>query len=408
VNVSLHFSNNSKKKITIELVSSKSESNRALIIQALCKDKFEIKNISFAEDTKLLQTLIEKNTGEINCHHGGTTFRFLTAYFACTNSNVILTGSQRMKERPIKVLVDALISLGANISYLENVGFPPLLIKGKKIKGGKITIDSSVSSQYISALLLIAPTLENGLTINLTGKIVSKPYLEMTLKIMHYFGIDYIYSQNKIVVEKQNYFAKNYFVENDWSAASYWYSIASMVDDCEIKIPALKKNSLQGDAILAKLFEQFGIRTSFRKEYITLQKLENFIYPNNFQFDFTTCPDLAQTLAVVCAALNIPAKLNGLETLSIKETNRIEAVCKELGKTGAKLSYTNNSISISKGCNFDLQNIFFNTYNDHRMAMAFAPLVVKYKKIEIENYEVVKKSYPNFWNDLKQFGINIY
>lgn len=408
MNVSLHFSNNSKKNITIELVSSKSESNRALIIQALCKNKFKIKNISFAEDTKLLQILIKKNTGEINCKHGGTTFRFLTAYFACTNSNVILTGSQRMKERPIKVLVDALISLGANISYLENVGFPPLHIEGKKIMGGEITIDSSVSSQYISALLLIAPTLENGLTINLNGKIVSKSYLEMTLKIMNYFGIEYIYTQNKIIVEKQNCIAKNYIVENDWSAASYWYSIASMFINCEIKLPALKENSLQGDAILTKLFEQFGIKTSFHKEYITLQKLENFIYPNNFQYNFVNCPDLVQTIAVVCAALNIPAQLNGLETLSIKETNRIEAVCKELAKTGANLSYTKNSISILKGCNFDLKNIFINTYNDHRMAMAFAPLVIKYKKLEIENYEVVKKSYPNFWNDLKQFGIDIY
>jgi 3-phosphoshikimate 1-carboxyvinyltransferase len=408
VNVSLHFSNKSKKNKIIDLVSSKSESNRVLIIQSLCKEKFEIKNLSFAEDTILLQSLIEINNGEINCKHGGTTFRFLTAYFACTNSNVILTGSKRMKERPIKVLVDALISMGANISYLENEGYPPIQIRGKKLKGKDVTIDSSVSSQYISALLLIAPTLENGLKIKLYRDMVSKPYIEMTLKIMNYFGIEYSYANNKILIEQQNYTAKKYTIENDWSAASYWYSIASMLDDCKIKLPALKKNSLQGDAILAKLFEQFGVKTSFYKNYITLCRLRNYVPPNHFQFDFKNCPDLAQTIAVTCAALNISAQLNGLETLSIKESNRIEAVCKELEKTGAILNQSNNSISVLKGCNFDIKNIFIHTYNDHRMAMAFAPLVIKYKNIKIENDEVVKKSYPNFWNDLKQFGINVY
>jgi len=407
VNIRLLHSNKKVFPFSVELVSSKSESNRVLMIQALCKEVFSIENLSMAEDTVVLKHLLENKNKEKNCGQGGTTLRFLTAFFASTPCDVFLTGSHRMKERPVKILVDALCTLGANITYKEKEGFPPLHIVGKKLKGGTITIDSSVSSQYISALLLIAPTLENGLEIKFSGKRVSVPYIQMTLEIMRHFGIEYSVSENTISINQQNYKAKNICIENDWTAASYWYSFVAIAEDAVIHIPNLKKNSLQGDADLSTIYKTFGVETTFLQTGISIKKNKNICLPEFFQCDFSDCPDLAQTVAVTCAALNIPALLTGLETLQIKETNRLEAVCKELDKFGATTKKKNNSLHITSGCKKHSKNVFINTYHDHRMAMAFAPLILLYPQIEIENDKVIDKSYPSFWNDLTKAGIEV-
>lgn len=407
MNIRLLHPNKEIFPFSVKLVSSKSESNRVLIIQALCKEVFSIENLSQAEDTLVLKHLLESNDKIKNCEQGGTTFRFLTAFFASTPCDVFLTGSSGMKERPVKILVDALCTLGANISYEEKQGFPPLHIVGKKLKGGKIAIDSSVSSQYISALLLIAPTLENGLEISFSGKRVSVPYIQMTLEIMRYFGIEYSVSENTLSINHQNYKAKSICIENDWTAASYWYSFAAIAKDAEIHIPNLKKNSLQGDAVLSAIYKTFGVETTFHQTGISIKKNKNICLPEFFQYDFSDCPDLAQTVAVTCAALNIPALLTGLETLHIKETNRLEAVCKELEKFEATTKNENNTLHIASGCKKHCKNVLINTYHDHRMAMAFAPLVLLYPQIEIENDKVIDKSYPSFWNDMAKAGIEV-
>lgn len=407
----------------IELTSSKSISNRVLMIKALSGLNFEIKNLAEAKDTQTLLKLLANDSTTFDVGHAGTVMRFLTAFLAIKEGEFVLTGSERMQERPIKILVDALKTLGADIAYLKNEGYPPLQIKGEKLIGGSIEIDGSVSSQYISALMLVAPYLEKGLNITFLGEITSKPYLEMTAQIMRYFGAELSWNSTGMEIKSGKYIAKYFFVEADWSAASYWYSMVALADKADVKLYGLQQNSLQGDAVVQKIYEQFGVNTEFIKNGIRLTKNSSLItHHSPLILDFTECPDIAQTVAVTCAALNVPAKFNGLHTLRIKETDRIAALQAELTKlnycvevegddliilpslrterSGEKQSARDNTIA---SC---LAMTSIKTYDDHRMAMAFAPLGLLYPII-IEDENVVVKSYPNFWEDLKKIGFDV-
>jgi len=389
----------------INLSGSKSESNRVLIIQALAKEKFHIENISNSEDTKLLQAFLNFDANFFDVKNAGTVMRFLTSFFALkTNQEIILTGSERMKERPIGFLVNELKNIGANIEYLEKENFPPIKIKPSKLTGGKIFIDGSISSQYITSLLLISPLLDKGLTINITNKLISKPYVEMTLKMMEHFGIKYQFENNKIIINRQNYISKNYIVESDWSSASYWYLMSALSDDVDLEITGLKQNSLQGDFIISDIMSNFGVKTKFLENKIHLSK-SNYIC-KNFSYDFSNYPDIAQTIAVLCSALGINAKLTGLDSLRIKETDRINALIFELKKLGVDIKEKENSIFINSAIT-KKNNDLIRTYKDHRMAMSFSPLAIIWDTILIEDVNIVEKSYPNFWNDLKSVGFKL-
>lgn len=403
-------------KGTVTLSASKSESNRILIIQALCRERFEIKNIATAEDTvilkEILDTLYSGPFPEITFNVGGagTAMRFLTAYFSVKPGIFTLTGNDRMKKRPIGILVDALRQLGADIEYLEEEGYPPLKITGKTLKGGEVLIDGNVSSQFISALLLISPELHNGLTIQFKGKITSRPYIDMTLKMMQEFRVYGQWQEDIISVSKQNYHIKSdigyaYEVEGDWSSASYWYAIAALSKEVDFNIKGLKHPSLQGDAVVADLFSFFGIKTIHTEDGVHLSKFN--LHPEHFGFDFSDCPDLVQTIAVVVSALNVSAYFNGLHTLKIKETDRIIALKNELCKLGVEVEIENdNSIKISSRETL-LQPECIAAYDDHRMVMAFAALAMKFDYITIENPDAVIKSYRDFWKDLKTQGFLI-
>ena len=394
----------------ITLPSSKSISNRVLMIKALSGLDIEITNLSEAKDTQtLLQLLTTKGLTTFDVGHAGTSMRFLTAFLAMKEGEFILTGSERMQQRPIKILVDALKILGAEIECLNNEGFPPLKIKGKKLPGGEITIDGSVSSQYISALMLVAPYLKNGLKINFEGQVTSKPYIEMTTEVMRYFGAELLWKENSIEIKVGEYVSKDFLVEADWSAASYWYSMVALAKEAEITLFRLQQNSLQGDSVVVKIYENFGVKTEFIENGIRLTKNSSPITHHSPLFlDFTDCPDLVQTVAVTCAALNIPAKLTGLSTLRIKETDRIAALQTELCKLGYQVNIESDDLTIFPlRHSGESQNLPIKTYNDHRMAMAFAPLALLYP-ITIENPEVVIKSYPNFWEDLKRVGFSVF
>lgn len=427
-------------EVEVSLPSSKSISNRLLIIRSLCDQHFEITNISSADDTVLMESLLKKiedckYTGSyehlvIDAKNAGTVFRFLTAYLAITTGEYILTGDDRMKQRPVGPLVVALQKLGANIEYIEKEGYPPLKIVGKKLVGGTIGIESGVSSQFISALAMIAPALRNGMQIRLKGRIASQPYVEMTLKLMRELGVDYEWTNDLISITPQKYSPKNITIESDWSSASYWYLIAAFAEEVKLELHGLISNSLQGDFVLAHIFENFGVKTIFTENGIILQKHKKPV--EYFEFDFSSHPDLAQTIAVCCAGLNIPAKLTGLQSLKIKETDRLEALEKELSKVGCDVAINDNELILyPKQLNKGLQSFIGNshnqlnkglqplvgktykdtllikTYNDHRMAMAFAPLAMLFPEIIIEDPEVVKKSYPSFWDDLKKAGFEI-
>lgn len=378
----------------ITLPSSKSISNRALIIKALSGLPFEIENLSTANDTQILkQLLADKNRTTFDVGHAGTAMRFLTAYLAIQQGEFILTGSERMQQRPIKILVDALRTIGADITYLKNEGFPPLKIIGKTLSGGEITIDGSISSQYISALMMIAPYIKNGLKINFEGQVASKPYLDMTAEMVKDFKAGFV-------------------VEPDWSSASYWYSMVALAKDAEITLLGLKQESLQGDAIVVKIYENFGVKTEYLENGIRLTKISPPIAQHSpLIFNFNNCPDLAQTVAVTSAALNIPIKLTGLSTLRIKETDRIAALQIELTKLGFNVEVDGDDLIINRHSGKSQQinhwsSISVHTYDDHRMAMAFAPLSLL-SPITIENPDVVVKSYPNFWEDLKNVGFEL-
>jgi len=405
-----------KIQVEINLTSSKSESNRALIIQALCPEKFEIDNLSAAFDTTTLDTILKLSATQHDfafAHDvggAGTAMRFLTAFFATKIGTHILTGSDRMKKRPIGILVNALRDLGASIEYMEEDGFPPLKIYGRTLKGGQIEMDGNVSSQFISALLLIAPELQNGLFIKFKGEVTSRPYINMTLKMMEEFGVYGQWHDNSISVSQQNYHIKRdvgytYKVEGDWSSASYWYAIAALSDTAELTIKGLKHPSLQGDAIVAAIFTFFGVKTEYISDGIRITKQN--VKDEHFGFDFSDCPDLAQTIAVVVAGLEIPALFNGLHTLRIKETDRIEALKIELKKIGVDVEIVNdNSIKINNG-SLTKHPVSIETYEDHRMAMAFAALSLKLDSILIKEAAVVKKSYPDFWKDLMRAGFSV-
>jgi 3-phosphoshikimate 1-carboxyvinyltransferase len=419
---------------TIHLTASKSESNRVLLIQTLSnsdtdnatKKHFHITNLADSQDTQILAEILKNETKgdhsralkklniEVSYYTGagGTTIRFLTAFFATREGTRILSGSDRMNERPIKPLVDALVSLGAKITYLGKEGCPPIKIQGTQIKGGDIEIDANISSQFITSLLLIAPILENGLNIKLKGRIVSSSYIMMTLKILKHFGIKYTWEDNIISIPHQQYQGRDYHIESDWSAASYWYEMAALAEDVKLEIKGLKRNSIQGDSVIADLFQFFGVNTEFTEEGICLSKIN--YRPEAFGFDFSDYPDIVQPVAVVASALKIPVLLNGLHTLRIKETDRIKALKNELKKIGVIAEEKSEaSLEISfPDSNKNSDELFdtpplFNTYDDHRMAMAFAPLALIYPEVRIENPLVVQKSYPDFWNDLQIMGFEI-
>lgn len=394
------------KEISINLSGSKSISNRLLVLNSLFHNSLQLQNLSKCQDTYMMERALSSKEQIIDIYHAGTAMRFLTAYFSIQeNRNIILTGSHRMKERPIKILVDALNQLGAHISYVENEGFPPLEIKGKKINRNIIHLPANISSQYITALCLIAAKLDKGLTINLEGKITSKPYINMTLQILNKIGIITSFYQNKISIEPINEVKKqDFIIESDWSSASYHYSICALSKDLKIRIKYLFKDSLQADRKIADIYQKyFGINTLFHENVITINKVENFQYPNFIELDMNDCPDIAQTVAITAFGLRIPIKMTGLETLKIKETDRLIALKNEIEKCGGNVEITDCSFEL-KRINSFRENQIIETYNDHRMAMSFAPLQLLFP-LTIKNPNVVEKSYVEFWNDLKMYGI---
>ncbi len=391
----------------VDLPPSKSISNRLLIIQQLCDQPFEIINRSNARDTELLVDILASDRNVIDAEDAGTTFRFLTAFYALQEGEKILTGSSRMKERPIKVLVDALREIGADIAYLDQDGFPPIAIRGKKMKGGEITIDGSISSQYISALLLIAPRLDLGLTLQLKGEIASKPYIQMTLELMKRMGISYLWKGNIITVPSQKYKPLSVIVEPDWSAASYFFQMAALASSSELTLNGLNKESIQGDSIVANLFEQFGVKVSYLKKGIKLRKE----IPDNpyqqFDYNFFECPDLVQTFVPIVAQRQLPTIFSGIKSLKIKETDRVEALKIEIAKFGIDLLPFDEESFELKSQDFHSTDLPIETYGDHRMAMSFAGLSLKQNFLVINNAEVVNKSFPKFWEALDKIGFKI-
>lgn len=388
----------------VVLTASKSIANRLLMIQALCQDSFEIQNLAKAKDTQTLKQILANTSDKIwDVGPAGTTMRFLCAYAASQPEiEIKLKGTDRMHERPIGVLVDALKDLGAEIQYLGKEGYPPLKIKGKELLGGKVLVDGRVSSQYISALILIAPCLQNGIEIQFKGEVASRPYIEMTLKTVQDYGIFYSWIGDTITVKPGKYIAKDSFVEGDWSSASYWYQTAALCENVDFKIIGLSENSLQSDSACVDIFKSFGIDSKFDDKGVLLSK--TLKTENSFNYDFTECPDIAQTVCSVMVAQNVSGKLTGLESLRIKETDRIAALNNELTKLGGKLEVEGDDIKVLKGEH--LQEAVIETYEDHRMAMAFAPNAIK-KNLIIEDPEVVVKSYPDYWYDLEKNGFKI-
>lgn len=392
---------------TVEITGSKSESNRLLLLQALYPE-ISINNISNSDDSIVMQKALASHKETIDIHHAGTAMRFLTAYLAIQEGKeVLITGSSRMKERPIKILVEALRSLGAHISFLEKDGFPPLKIKGDKLTKSKVSLEANVSSQYISALLLIAAKLENGLELTLKGKITSVPYIKMTLSLLNQIGVETHFLNNKIIV-KPNHSElepQTLTVESDWSSASYFYSCIALSDiGTEITIAAYKKDSLQGDSILAEIYKSVGVHTYYHLNSIRLVK-EKENQSAQLKFHLVDAPDIAQTIAVTAFGLGLQCDLTGLHTLKIKETDRLVALKTELEKLGAKLEITADSLHLKGGTKIK-RNTSIDTYNDHRMAMAFAPLGLK-TDLLIKDADVVSKSYPQFWEDFKAIGFNL-
>ncbi|WP_315368259.1 3-phosphoshikimate 1-carboxyvinyltransferase [Prevotella koreensis] len=399
---------------TIKLPASKSISNRALIISALAGVKTMPRNISNCDDTEVIVRALHDNPYEIDIKAAGTAMRFMTAYLAVTPGEHVITGTERMKHRPIKVLVDALRYLGADIEYIGEEGFPPLKIRGKALDGGSIEIPGDVSSQYVSALLMIAPMLNGGLELHLTGNIISRPYIDLTIHTMHDYGARVEWTDvDTIVTEPTGYREREFIIENDWSGASYWYETLALMGDREssIRIPGLIDSSRQGDSGVRYLFSMLGVKTSFedgiktKPTTVTLKTMRSML--PKLDFDFSGQPDLTQTLVVTCAAMNIPFHFTGLATLRIKESDRIEVLKREMRKLGFVIREENNSELLWDGerCEATMEPI--DTYEDHRMAMAFAPAAVKFPGLRINNPEVVTKSYPNFWKDLQQAGFKI-
>ena len=409
MNIQILKSSKTSSTSSVTITGSKSESNRLLLLKALYP-AIDIENVSNSDDSVLMQKALQSpNAPVIDIHHAGTAMRFLTAYLSIQEGReVVLTGSSRMKERPIGILVDALRQLGADIQYIENEGFPPLSIKGKKLTESKVTLKADVSSQYISALLLIASKLENGLELTLDGKITSVPYIKMTLGLLNEIGVETSFNNNVVKVKPKTNQVKpqTLVVESDWSSASYYFSIVALSDiGTEVRLSSYKENSLQGDSVLSELYKEFGVETSFENNSVSLKKVEKTDSSKIIEFDLRNAPDIAQTISVTAFGLGLECRLTGLHTLKIKETDRLVALKTELEKFGAEVAITGESLRLKSSDNI-VSNISVDTYNDHRMAMAFAPLGLR-TTLKINDPKVVSKSYPEFWNDLDSIGFKI-
>ena len=392
---------------TIQLPSSKSISNRALIINALGNGTHHPENLSDCDDTRVMIRALNDDKETIDIMAAGTAMRFLTAYLSVTPGARIITGTERMQQRPIQVLVNALRELGADIEYVANDGFPPLRITGRELRKDTISLPGNVSSQYISALLKIAPVLTNGLTIRLTGDIISRPYINLTLQLMNDFGVRAEWTDDhRLKVEPQAYHSTPFYVESDWSAASYWYQIVALSKEAEVTLPGLFKDSYQGDSQVAGIFRSLGVETIYKDKTVILKKNGKSV--ERLDYDFINQPDLAQTFVVTCALLNIPYRFSGLQSLKIKETDRMAALITEMRKLVYILHETDGSVLSWEGerCTTE-EHPAIDTYEDHRMAMAFAPTCLALPEILINNPQVVSKSYPRYWEDLRQAGFII-
>ena len=402
-------------KATIQLPASKSISNRALIINALGKGIYPPENLSDCDDTQVMIKALTEGKETIDIMAAGTAMRFLTAYLSATSGERIITGTARMQQRPIQILVNALRELGAEIDYTHNEGYPPLRIKGAELKGNEITLKGNVSSQYISALLMIGPVLKDGLTLHLTGEIISRPYINLTLQLMQDFGAKAAWtSPSSISVAPQPYQSVPFTVESDWSAASYWYQMVALIQDnekkestkTEIKLPGLLPRSYQGDSRGAEIFAKLGVHTTYTDQGVILTKMGTPV--TCLKEDLVDIPDLAQTFVVTCCLMNIPFRFTGLQSLKIKETDRIQALITELNKLGYVVKSEQDSILIWNGERCEpASHPVIATYEDHRMAMAFAPAILRTPSIRIADPQVVSKSYPGYWEDLKQVGFGI-
>lgn len=404
----LHLSFPQPKLIqkSVRITGSKSETNRSLLLQALYP-QITIENLSNSDDGEVMQAGLKMEAGEVDIHHAGTAMRFLTAYFASQpGKDVVLTGSERMQERPIKVLVEALRALGADIQYVKNEGYPPLKIRGKKLEQSKVALPANISSQYISALLLIAPSLPNGLEMQLVGKITSVPYIKMTLGLLEQIGVKTTFEGNTITVwPHASVGDTTLVVESDWSSASYFYSIVALCEvGTTIELSAYKQNSLQGDSVLSKIYQVFGVETRFVGNKITLSKVTND-HPETVNYDLVNAPDIAQTIAVTCLGLGMGCHLTGLHTLPIKETDRLAALQTELTKFGAQVGIDSESLTLQPSIKLQ-SGVSVDTYNDHRMAMAFGPLGLVTDLI-VNDAQVVSKSYPDYWKDLETLGFTM-
>ena len=389
----------------IKITGSKSETNRLLFLQSLFPN-FKIQNKSNSDDSSIMQAALKSTSDFIDINHAGTAMRFLTSYFSqLEGREVILTVSERMQQRPIKILVDALRSLGASIEYEKKQGYPPLRIKGKKLDGGTISLPADISSQYISSLIMLGAVLKAGIELNLKGTITSMPYINMTLDLLKRLGIETEFKGHRILVKNTSK-SKNIIqvVESDWSSASYFFSIAALSDKAKIYLSNYKSNSLQGDSILRIIYKQLGVNSYFEGNNLILEK-ENISSPKSIKWDLSNAPDIAQTIAVSCYGLGVACDLEGLHTLKIKETDRLVALDTELSKLGAKISVTDKSLHLASDQDFQ-KGITISTYNDHRMAMAFAPLALKIP-LSVKKAEVVSKSYPSFWEDLNSLDFKI-
>ncbi len=399
---------------TIALPASKSINNRSLIISAISGGSIMPTNLSRCDDADVLLSALHDMPYTIDVKASGSAMRFLTSYLSINEGEHVLTGTARMQQRPIKVLVDALLELGANISYVKRVGFPPLLIKGKPLNGGRIQVVGDVSSQYISSLLMIAPTFQNGLTIRLIGDVVSRSYIDLTISMMKEYGANVEWaSADTIVVKPQMYQLRPYYVENDWTAASYWYELLAFTKDpnVELTLPGLRESSLQGDAQVKYIFSLLGVKTTFlpqdKNGLNTVVLRRSGMVVSHLAFDFTNCPDVAQTLVCTCCGLGITFDFTGLSTLKIKETDRLVALKTELRKLGFVLHDYGDSRLVWDGERIEPTLEAIDTHEDHRMAMAIAPLALLQEGIKINNPEVVNKSYPNYWEHLRQVSFHI-
>lgn len=387
----------------ISVTGSKSESNRLLILQAIFPE-ISIENLSNSDDTKVLQAALQSSEKLVDIGHAGTAMRFLTAYFAAKEGReVVLTGSQRMQERPIAILVDTLRQLGAEISYEQKEGFPPLRIKGKKLTAQEVSMKANVSSQYLSALMLIAPSLPGGLKISLESELTSVPYLKMTAALLEAIDVGVVFEKTSIHIQPKKTISPTHLVvESDWSSASYFFSLAALSENAKLRLNSYRSESLQGDSALVEIYKQFGVVSSFNGTTMHLEK-SKIPSQKEIKFQLSDTPDIAQTIAVTCLGLKIPCTLTGLHTLKIKETDRLEALKTEIEKFGAQVVITEDSLQLFPSENLNA-GVRVATYHDHRMAMAFAPLALK-TSFWVEDKEVVSKSYPTFWEDMERMGI---